>query len=73
MKRLGVITVAALALLTSSVLSGSADAARLSGGNGPPPRSTGQVKYWIDKSNVEKYKDQMPAGLYVMVKEWNRR
>ena len=39
---------------------------------GPPELIGGSVKFQVDKSNVEMYKDRLPAGLYTQIKEWGR-
>lgn len=31
----------------------------------------GEVKYHINKSNLEQYKDKIPLGLYALIKEWD--
>ena len=37
-----------------------------------PPLVGGEVKYRVDKSNVEQYKDKLPDGLYHQIKDWSR-
>jgi hypothetical protein len=39
---------------------------------GPPQLIGGAVKFRVDKSNVETYKDKLPVGLYTQIKEWGR-
>ena len=39
---------------------------------GPPQLIGGAVKFRVDISNVETYRDKLPVGLYAQIKEWGR-
>ncbi len=36
-----------------------------------PKAIGGEVKYRVDKANADKYRDQMPEGLYRLIKDWD--
>ena len=61
----GVLLLAGLAILAA----GSVSHAREDYLPIPKPLG-GAVKFRVDKSNADKYKDMMPAGLYQLIKEW---
>jgi hypothetical protein len=39
---------------------------------GSPPRLGGNILYYVNKSNIEKYKDKLPEGACDMVVNWDR-
>ncbi len=69
MKRLfkaGLLLLAALAFLATGPLSHAKDDFL----SYPKPLG-GEVKFRVDKSNLEQHKDRLPEGLYKMIKEWD--